>query len=114
MEYVHESHGIADHQHAGTVPSNQLREEAFICPPNWAPFIESLTVSTPKCDLMHQAGKLLATQEEFVVSNGRSEGACAVNDALLSIYNGTLMETKENVSQMFVSMVKQIEHFTQQ
>ena len=71
VEHVHESYGIDDHQYAGNVPSNQLKHQAFACPPNWAPFIESLAVSTPVCGLIHQDEELLATLEEFVASKGR-------------------------------------------
>ena len=71
VEYVQESHGMADHQYAGNVPGNQLKHQAFTCPPNWAPFIESLAVSTPVCGLIHQDEELLATLEQFIASKGR-------------------------------------------
>ena len=82
VEYVHESYGID----AGSVPGNQLKHQAFMCPPNWAPFIESLPVSTPLFGLIHQDEEFLATLEEFVASKGR------VTSGQLFVFRGFLIK----------------------
>lgn len=71
IQYVQESSEIDDHQYAGKVPSNQLKHQAFTCPPVWAPFLESLAVSTPVCSFIHQDEELLLILEQFLASKGR-------------------------------------------